>query len=299
MNNFDILLSNPIINLQLIIDGILVGAIFSLAAYGMALIWGVMNLINLAQGEFVMLGGYVTILCSHFGLFPLLSVPIAFTALFLFGLLIYHLIIYRVEGKELFFSILATFGLSILLQQLANQFFGADIQAVESQLGTLSFFDGAITIPEIKVIAFVFALLFGISLLLFLKKTKLGLSIRATAQNAKAASILGINTRQVYAMTFALNAAICGFCGSLVAMTWVLHPYIGLPYTVRSFMIVVVSGLGNILGIIYTSAFLGAFEDYAGFIFGAELQTAYLYTLLVLILVIKNLLQVRKRKYLK
>jgi len=136
-------------------------------------------------------------------------------------------------------------------------------------------------------------------LYLFLKRSRLGQAIRATAQNARAARLMGIDTDRVYATTYALNAAICGAAGSLVVMTWVIHPYIGLAYTIRSFMIVVVAGLGNLLGVIVAGVALGAVEISAGFVLGAEYQLAFVFSLLVVILLVRNFRLGRQRRYLK
>ena len=124
MDNLQLLFDAPVLSVQLLLDGLLIGAIFALAAYGMALVWGVMNLINVAQGEFVMLGGYTAFFLYTAGVHPLFGVPVAALLLFFVGWALYRTVIFRVVDKDLFISILATFGLSILLQQLANQLFG-------------------------------------------------------------------------------------------------------------------------------------------------------------------------------
>lgn len=300
IDNLFLLYEAPILSVQLLVDGILIGAIFALAAYGMALVWGVMDIINIAQGEFVMLGGYVTwLLATRAGIHPLLTVPAAAAALFILGWALYRLVIFRVVDQDMFISILATFGISILLQQLANELFGADVQTAESGLGTRLYADGMVTVPEIKVVGFLFALALGAVLVLFLKNSRLGQAIRATAQNARAARIMGVNTDRVYAMTFALNAAICGAAGSLVVMTWLIHPYLGLAYTLRSFMIVIVAGLGSIVGVVFASLGLGAAENFAGFILGTEYQAAFVFSLLVVILLVRNFQLSRQRKHLK
>ena len=122
-----------------------------------------------------------------------------------------------------------------------------------------------------------------------MRRSRLGQAIRATAQNARAARILGIDTDRVYAMTYALNAAICGAAGALVAMTWVIQPFGGLIYTVRSFMIVVVAGLGNLAGVIAAALGLGMAEQFVGFMLGAQFQVAFVFGLLVVILVAAQL----------
>jgi branched-chain amino acid transport system permease protein len=299
MQGFQILFEAPIFSLQLIIDGILIGAIFALAAYGMALVWGVMKIINFAQGEFVILGGFVTYSLARLGINPFLAIPVSAAVLFWVGWLLYHIVIVRIVEKDLFISILATFGIAILLQQLMNQIFGADVQTVESRLGTWFMFDNAITVLQIKVVSFFIAIVLGICLALFLKKARLGQAIRATAQDVRAARILGVDTNKVYATTFAMNAAICGAAGALVVMTWVIQPFAGLAYTIRSFMIVIVAGLGNVAGVVFAGLGLGAAENIAGFVFGAEFQAAFVFALLVVILLYRNYRLRLQRRYLK
>lgn len=294
-----ILFDAPILGVQLLIDGLLIGAVFAVAAYGMALVWGVMNIINIAQGEFVMLGGYVAVFMAMQGIHPLFAVPVAAVVLYAVGWVLYKTVIFRVVDKDLFISILATFGLSIILQQLMNQFFGADVRLADSQFDTTFLFGGMVTVSNIKFVSFVLSFLIGGVLVYFLKNSRLGQAIRATAQNARAARVLGIDTDKVYASTYALNAAICGAAGALVAMAYTIHPYIGLPYTIRSFMIVIVAGLGNLAGVILAGIGLGAAENFAGFILGAEYQLAFVFSLLVVVLVWRNFRLSRKRKYLK
>ncbi|NIR29100.1 MAG: branched-chain amino acid ABC transporter permease [Gammaproteobacteria bacterium] len=299
MDNLQLLLDAPVLNLQLLVDGLLVGAIFALAAYGMALVWGVMNIINVAQGEFVILGGYVAFYLGKAGIHPLYGIPAAAVVLFVLGWVIYRLVIFRVVDRDLFTSILATFGLSILLQQLMNQGFGADVQTADAGFGTRFFFDGMVSVSDVKLISFFLSFVLAVCLMLFLKRSRLGQAIRATAQNARAARILGVDTDRVYATTYALNAAICGAAGALVAVTWVIHPFLGLAYTVRSFMIVVVAGLGNIGSVVAAGLGLGAAENFAGFVFGAEFQVAFVFSLLVVVLVLRSLRLSRQRRYLR
>ena len=299
MDNLAILFQAPVLSLQLLIDGILVGAIFALAAYGMALVWGVMNVINVSQGEYVILGGYVGFYLGQAGIHPMIGVPVAAIVLYAVGWLIYRAVIFRVVDKDLFISILATFGISILLQQLMNELFGANIRTAESGLGTTVLLDGSVTVSQVKVVAFVVVMLIGTLLALFLRSSRLGQAIRATAQNARAARIVGIDTDRIYAATFGLNAAICGATGALVVMTWVIHPFIGIIYTVRAFMIVVVAGLGNIFGVAVAGPALGVAEQFAGFILGAQFQAAFVFSLLVVILVLRNLRLRRQRKVLR
>jgi len=299
MDGLTLLLHAPVLNLQLLVDGVLVGAIFALVAYGMALLWGVMNLINVAQGDFVIIGGYVAFFAVSGGVPPLLAVPCSAAVVALVGWILYRIVIRRVVVGELFTSILATYGIGIVLQQLANQLFGSDVRTVESGLGSVSLLDGMLTVARIKVLAFLGTGLLGAALVWFMRRSRLGQAIRATAQNARAARVLGVDTDCVYAATFAINGAICGAAGALVAMTWIVQPYAGLSYTVRSFMVVVAAGLGNLAGIVAVGGGLGIAENYAGFLLGTEYQSAFVFSLLVVVLVLRNQLLLRQRQYLK
>ena len=299
MDNINLLIQAPVMNVQLLLDGLWIGAIFALAAFGMALVWGVMNIINVSQGEFVMLGGFITLMVMEAGFSPLLGIPVAAIALFILGWALYRAIIWRIVDKDMFISLLATFGISIMMQQLMNEVFGSDVRTAESGLGMNFLFNNMVTVSQIKVLAFVLAFAIGMGLYLFLKNSRLGQAIRATSQNARAARILGIDTDRVYAATYAINAALCGAAGALVVMAYSIHPYAGLPYTVRSFMIVIMAGLGNLGGVIAAGLGLGAAEQFAGFILGTEYQLAFVFLLLVVVLVWRQMQLARKRQYLK
>ena len=298
MDNLTLLIQAPSLNVQLLIDGVLIGAVFALAAYGLALVWGVMNIINVCQGEFVMLGGYVALYVARAGLNPFLGVPAAMVVLFVVGWLAYRLVIFRIVERDLFISLLATFGLSILLGQLMNLGFGANIETLDAHLGTWFLLGGMVTVAQIKVVALLVTLAIAGLIVGFMRRSRLGQAIRATAQNARAARILGVDTDRVYATTYALNAAICGAAGALVAMIWTISPFSGLIYTVRSFMIVVLAGLGNLVGVIVAALGLGAAEQFVGFILGAQFQIAFIFLALVAILILRSWRLRRQRRYL-
>ncbi len=294
-----LLLQSAPLSLQLLLDGLLVGAIFALAAYGMALVWGVMNIINVSQGELVILGGYVTWLLTTVGVHPLLGLPAAGAVLFVVGWVLYRTVVFRLIDRDLFVSLLATFGLSIVLQQVMNQVFGADLQNANAELGSTFLLGDRVVLGNVKLAAFAAALLAAALLVLFLRRSRAGRAIRATAQNARAARLVGVRTDRVYALAFAVNAALCGVAGALVAMVWVIHPFIGITYTVRSFMIVVVAGLGNIAPVVAAGAALGVAENFASFILGAEFQSAFVFSLMVVILLVRGYLRSRRRQVLR
>jgi branched-chain amino acid transport system permease protein len=289
----------PILIVQASMDGILLGILFALIAYGMALQWGVMNIINIAQGELVIMGGYIAYFMYMAGIHPAFGVIVSPIVMYFVGVGLYKLVINKVVDRDLFISILATFGISILAQQLMNFIFGADVVVAQSNFGTTMLFDNSVTLPNSKIFSAAVSVVYAIGLVIYMKKSKLGRAIRATAQNARAAKILGVDTEKVYASTFGINAALCGVAGACIAITFTLHPYVGLPYTVRSFMIVIVAGLGNLPGVAISGMGLGVFEEFADYLLGTEFRIGAVFLLLVLILVYRRFKLSRKREYLK
>ena len=291
-----LLFAAPLLNIQLLLDGLFIGAIFALAAYGMALVWGVMNVKNLAQGDFVIMGGYIAWWLSTLGVHPIFSLPIAVVVMFGFGWIVYRLIIARVVGHDMFISLLATFGLAIFLQQVLNLMFGPEVRVAESGLETRSLFGGFVTVADTKVISFFLTGVLATVVVLFMTHSRMGQAIRATAQDARAAKVMGIDTERVYAFTYALNAAICGAAGVLISMIWVIQPFYGVTYSIRAFVIVTAAGLGNLPGVIIAGLSLGIAEQFSGFVLGAEFQQATVVGLLVLILVFRQIQMSRHRQ---
>ncbi len=296
MDNLMILAQVPVINVQLLLDGFFIGAIFALAAYGLALVWGVMNVKNLCQGDFVIMGGYIAWWLSTMGIHPFWGLPVAIVVMFGFGWGVYRLIIRRVVGRDMFTSLLATFGLAIVLQQLLNLVFGPEVQSAESGFQIRSILGGMVTVADIKFISFVLTVVIAGAVVTFMKYSRMGQAIRATAQDARAAKVMGIDTERVYAFTYALNAAICGASGVLISMIWVIQPFFGLAYSIRAFVIVTAAGLGNLPGVIAAALGLGFAEQFGGFILGAEFQQAIVVGMLVLVLIVRQVQQGRRRQ---
>lgn len=270
LGNISLLFEFPVVNLKIVLDGIMIGALFALAAYGLALVWGVMNVKNLAQGDFVIAGGYVSWWLVEHGVPALLGVPAAFIVLWGLGWVIYKVVISRVIERDLFTSLLATFGLAIMMAQILNLMFGSDTQSVDLGFDTLYFFDGFIDVPVAKLIGVLMATVLAAGVIIFMKSSRMGQAIRATAQDARAARVLGIDTEKVYAFTFSLNAAICG-----------------------------AAGLGNLPGVIAAGLGIGALEQYGAHIFGIGYQQAIAVLLLLIVLIIRLIQQRRVRQSLQ
>ena len=299
LGNISLLFEFPVVNLKIILDGIMIGALFALAAYGLALVWGVMNVKNLAQGDFVIAGGYVAWWLAENGFPALLGVPLAFVVMWVIGWCIYKLVISRVIERDLFTSLLATFGLAIMMAQILNLMFGSDTQSVDLGYDTLYFFDGFIDVPIAKLIGVLMAAALATGVIIFMKSSRMGQAIRATAQDARAARVLGIDTEKVYAFTFSLNAAICGAAGAIIVMVWVIQPFYGITHSIRAFVIVTAAGLGNLPGVIAAGLGIGALEQYGAHIFGIGYQQAIAVLLLLIVLIFRLIQQRRKRQNLQ
>ncbi len=299
----------PIINLELIANGLLVGAIFGLIAYGMAIVWGVMNIINVAQGAFVILGGYVAFFFvdAMIGFMPgspriiwvVLSMVVAAAFMAVFALVVFRLVVSKVLDRDLFVSLLATFGIELVMQQGMNQIFTAEERVVDAQLQTFTFLNNMLNIPGSRALGALLGISAAVLIVFLVRYSRFGRAMRATAQNPRAARIMGIDTRRVYEMTFMLNGAICGVAGSIVAFVYIIHPFQGLIYTLRSFVIVILAGVGNIAGVIFAALGLGVYENYAGFILGPEYQNGMVFIIVPIALLVRAAIMRRKRQYLK
>ena len=288
----------PIINVQLILEGIFIGAIFALSAYGLALVWGVMNIKNLAQGDFVIAGGYMAFALNMYGLPLFVILPIVVISMFIYGWIVYLLVIRRILDQDMFVSLLATFGLSLLMQQVINRIFGPEVQIIDMKMPVYEMFDNMVSVPTSKLLALAMAALIAVSVVIFMKRSRTGQAIRATAQDPRAARVLGINIDRVYAFTFAFNSALCGAAGVLVSIIFVIQPFYGITYSMGSFAIVTAAGLGNMPGVIVSAFGIGLFTKYAGF-FNSALEYAAPVGVLLSVLLYRQITMSRNRQVVK
>jgi len=273
------------LTLQVVLSGILLGGLYACMAIGFSIVWGVTNLINLAHGSMIIIGAYITwLLWTKFAIDPFLLVPVAAAFLFVFGFLLYRVLLHRVARTSLFMTLILTFGLDRLLVNINLQLFSADVRAI-----TLPYADkvlqlGEIRLPYIRIAVFGVALLLTLLLHLFINHTRTGQSIRATAQNARAANVLGIDTRRVYAITFGIGAAMAGAAGALIAMVYSFTPVTGDSLTMKAFVIVVLGGLGSMHGAIIAAILLGVAENIVSGLIAPGYRDAVSFFLLLVIL---------------
>ncbi|WP_423999320.1 branched-chain amino acid ABC transporter permease [Haloarcula salina] len=280
---------------QFVVNGLLVGALFAAVAVGFALIWGVVDIINLAHGEMVMLGGYTSYWVLSFvtgnaegsPVLFLATIPVAIAVLFVVGYALQRTLVSRVIGTDIFLTLLVTFGASIAIQQLAIQAWSANPRSIQVRFAEPSMTLGGIVVPKMKLVAFVGAIVLTALLYVFLQKTRTGRAIRAVSQNPEAAALVGIDVEHTRAVTFGVSSAIAGGVGSFIAVILNIQPQMGLIYTLKSFVIVVFGGVGSIPGALVGGLLLGSVEELvAGFV-SSQWTLAVTFTALIVLLVVK------------
>jgi len=271
---------------QIVIAGILSGALYAMVALGLALIFGVMRVINIAHGPLLMLGAYATWLLYHqLGWSPYALMPLAMLVLFVMGVLLQRTLVYRVVDAPELSSLLLTFGVSIALVNLAQLLFTSDLRTIEYLTG--SFRAGPFAIPKSRTIAFVVAAAVTTLAFLFLQRTRLGKAIRATSQSREVALVCGIDVQRVHAITFGLGAALAGAGGGLISVIVAIQPEMGQIWTFKSFLVIVLGGAGNYPGALLGGMLLGLVEQGASLFLTTQLSEAVAYVLLVLVLLIR------------
>ncbi len=272
--------------LQGVVSGLLAGGLYAVVALGMALIFGVMRVINIAHGTLLMLGAYTTFwLFSLYGMNPFLSLLISFPLIFLVGVILQRLFVYRVVDAPELSSLLLTFGISIFISNMAMVAWTADYRSVEFLTG--SFLLGPIALSKPRLVTFGFALAITWTAFLFLNLTKIGKAIRATSQHRELAQVCGINVLRIDLITFGLAAGLAGAGGSLISVMFSVFPEMGQLYVFKSFLVIVLGGAGNYPGAFFGGLILGLVEGLASLLLSAQLSEVIAYVLLVIILLIR------------
>jgi len=250
--------------LQNLVNGILSGGILALVALGFSLVYGIMNIINLAHGAFIMLGAYVAWqLFASFHLDPLLSVPLAFVALFVLGYLLQRGLINRVVRAPVLATFLLTFGLSLLLINIALLIWTGDTRGVDVSYAGANFTLGPVTIPWAKLLTLVVALAITGLLYLWLHRSKMGRAIRATSMDVGAAQLAGVRVAHIYGITFGLGAGLAGAAGALLSLSYGLNPTMGEPFLIKGFVVCVLGGLGSVEGALAGGLLYGIVSSFA------------------------------------
>ncbi len=273
---------------QQVINGLLLGGVLALVALGFSLVWGILNVINIAHGAFVMIGAFVTYwLFDLFGLDPFLSIPLSMLTLFVLGYALQAGVINWVVRAPPLITLLLTFGLDLLLTNLALLWWSADVRSVNPSYVGSRLEVGSLVVPYVQLAALALALVITGLLSLFLARTRLGQAILATAYDHVGARVVGISIPRIYAITFAISAALAGAAGTLIATIRPITPTMGADYTVLAFAIVVLGGLGSALGALIGGLVFGLVEVFATVWLGAGYSEAVVFAIILLVLLLR------------
>ncbi len=272
--------------LQLLVNGILLGGIYAMISIGLTLIWGVMQIVNFAHGEYLMLGMYSTFwLFQLYGIDPYLSLLIVTPLLFLLGILTQRVVINPILDAPPVAQIFATVGLSVVLQNLALFFWKADYRSVliADSISNLKFQGLIVSFP--RLMAFLITLAMVIALFLFLKRTYLGKALRATAENKQAAQIMGINVGRLYYIALGIGTACVGIAGGILMPMYPVFPAVGGYFVLTAFVVVVLGGMGSMAGAFCGGLIIGVVEAFSGFYLAPALKEVVYFLVFILILV--------------
>ncbi len=271
--------------LQLVLSGILLGGLYACMAIGFSVIWGVTGLMNLAHGSMILMGAYLTWwLHTATGIDPFLTLPLSAVALFVMGLALQRWVLERVIRASMFMTLVLTFGLNMLLVNILLHLFSADVRAVTMPYSSTALELGGIRLTWPRIAVFVLALALTALLHLFMSRTRAGNAIRAVAQNPRAAATLGIDVRRVRAQAFGIGAALAGAAGTLMAALYSFSPISGDSFTMKSFVIVLLGGLGSMAGAIAAAVVLGVCENLVSGLGAPGLRDAVSFVMLLAIL---------------
>ncbi len=274
--------------LQVLVNGILLGGLYGIMAIGMSLIWGVMNIVNIAHGPLIMLGAYVTFWTfTLWGWDPFLSLPVTVLSLFVYGYLLQRFILNLIVRAQLFLTLLITFGVEVVMVNLARIFWSSDLRQVTPSYAAANFAVGGLTIPYVRLWVFVTTVVVSVIFLLLMERTRLGRAIRATAEELRAARLTGIPVGHIYAVTYGLGAALAGAAGAMWGMLFPITPIMGGALTLKSFVVAVLGGLGTMMGAIVGGLVLGLAESFSSTYIGPTYPNAISFGLLVLILIFR------------
>lgn len=272
---------------QALVTGLLAGGVYGLVALGLTLIFGVLHIINFATGAFVTLGMYVTyVMSSNFGWNPYLTLIVSVPSLLLLGIVIQKFIINRAMGESHANTLLLTLGIGLLIENTLLLIFSGNPQSVRTSQDRVFNIFGAVA-TQSRVIAFVGAMVLAALLFIMLQRTAIGTAIRAVAANPTGARLVGINTKRIYIITFALGIACAGAAGTMVAPIVSITPVAGEVFNITAFVIVVLGGLGKVLGAVFGGLIVGLAEQFGGLLFPDQSNLLGVFLVFVLILFLR------------
>ncbi|MEA1963833.1 MAG: branched-chain amino acid ABC transporter permease [Candidatus Aerophobetes bacterium] len=274
--------------LQILVSGSMMGLIYALVAVGLTLIWGVMDIINFAHGDLMMLGMFVSYWAFvFFGIDPLASIPLSAIGLFLLGMLLYKLIIKRIIDAPLITALLATYGISLVLKNLALLFFGPDYRTIKNPLLEGSWRLGGLYVSVPKAIGAIISVLVIVLIYFFIKKSQTGRAIQAISMDRQAALLVGVDVGRLYTITFGIGAACTGVAGAILSNFFTISPESGSTYVLLSFVIVALGGFGSITGALSAGVLIGIAATLGGFYISPAFKFAIIFAAYLVVVMIR------------
>ena len=264
--------------LQQLVDGVLIGLVYSLLAIGLTLIWGVMNVLNFAHGEFLMIGMFISYwLYTLAGVDPLFSIPINAVALFLLGMFIYRFIISKVTTGPLLAQLVVTFGISIFLANFAAFLWTPNYRSIGHTLSSGTWQISGIILSVPKVVSSIGSIVTSVAVFWFLRHTRTGKAILAVEMDREAAMIMGINTERINSLSFGIGSALVGVAGALLATHYYIYPFVGGTFGLICFCIVALGGFGSIEGAFIAGIMVGVAETVGGYLIDPAFKLAIVF----------------------
>lgn len=284
--------------LQATVYGLLQGGLLALVAVGFSLVWGVMNVVNLAHGGFVILGAYVGWeMHQWFGLDPFLGMFVSAAVLFVVGYVLQRLLINLVINGPIFITLLLTFGLDLMIVQGMNLAFSADYRSIKTSYASESLALGSVQVPLGRLLAFSLAVGITLILVAFMNRTRTGMSILATGMDRGAARLMGIRARHVYGLTFGIAAALAGMAGAMIGTVGTFSPAAAASFTLMSFVVAVLGGLGNMYGALVGGLVIGLVQAWGGQYLPGTWVNALAFLVLIVVLIFRPTGLVGKQYY--
>jgi branched-chain amino acid transport system permease protein len=274
--------------IQQLADGLLIGLMYSLIAIGLTLIWGVMNIVNFAHGEFLMLGMFTSYwLFTLYGIDPIFSIPICFVGMFIIGTLIYRFIVSKVMKGPMLAQLVVTFGVSIFISNLAVYFWTPDFRLLPATILQGTWDIGGITLSIPKVAASAGSVIASVCMFFFLQRTRTGKAILATEMDREAALLMGINTERINSISFGIGTALVGVAGAFLSTYYYIYPQVGGLFGTIAFCVVALGGFGSIEGAFIAGILVGLAQTLGGFFFDPSYKYAIVFMIYLITIWIK------------
>lgn len=271
---------------QILANGIVLGALYACIAVGFSLVWGVLNVINMLHGSFIILGGYLTYFAWYYvGVHPIVSLPFVALTLYCIGVAVQYLFINKVVTAPVLTTLTLTFGLDMILYNLMTVYFTATPRRVTLDLGTMEFL--GVVMPVDRILGMALALLLTGLLYVVMRGSKIGRAIVAVRMDRQAAALMGIRVNRIYAITFGIGALMAGAAGAVFAMVFPVTTNLTGAFLGKAFVICVIGGLGSVPGALVGGITLGIIESFAGYTLGPQHAITVGFVLMLVLLVVR------------